>query len=201
MPKLKIDLPGGQHSVLLIHGLTGSPFEMKYLAERLNKAGFTVKVPCLPGHCTTVKDLSRTNRRDWYGSVREMFVELKRSSETVFVGGLCMGALLALQLAHEFGPDVSGLCLISTTLFFDGWALPWDGWLLPVVCRTPLRYVCSHTEKEPYGIKNEALRRRIAGFLKVNSTAYATTPVTSLHELLKLTREVKTQIPSITVPS
>ena len=69
MPDHKIDLLGGNHSVLLIHGLTGSPFEMKYLARKLNKAGFTVKGPCLEGHCTTLKNLSKTNWEDWYRSV------------------------------------------------------------------------------------------------------------------------------------
>jgi carboxylesterase len=49
MSEHKIDMRGGEHAVLLIHGLTGSPFEMKYLARQLNRAGFTVKGPCLAG--------------------------------------------------------------------------------------------------------------------------------------------------------
>ena len=57
----EIDFPGGNHSILLIHGLTGSPFEMKYLARQLNKAGFGVKGPYLKGHGTTLKKLSRTS--------------------------------------------------------------------------------------------------------------------------------------------
>ena len=50
-----IFLKGGENACLLIHGLTGSPSEMAYLAERLNTAGYTVKAPLLPGHGTDIK--------------------------------------------------------------------------------------------------------------------------------------------------
>ena len=201
MPDHKIDLPGGNHSVLLIHGLTGSPFEMKYLARKLNKAGFTVKGPCLEGHCTTLKNLSKTNWKDWYRSVRESFIEMKKSSDTVSVVGLCMGALLSLHLAYEFGSEVAAVSLISTTLFYDGWSLPWFKFLLPIAYYTPLRFIYSYSETEPYGIKNKPLRERIVNLMKNDSIAYTKTPAASMHELFKLIREVKKELPAITTPA
>lgn len=201
MPDHKIDLPGGNHSVLLIHGLTGSPFEMKYLARKLNKAGFTVKGPCLEGHCTTLKNLSKTRWEDWYGSVHESFIEMKKSSDTVSVAGLCMGALLSLHLSYEFGSEVAAVSLISTTLFYDGWNLPWLKFLLPVAYYTPLRFIYSYSETEPYGIKNKPLRERIVNLMKDNSLAYTKTPAASMHELFKLIREVKKELPAITTPA
>jgi carboxylesterase len=201
MPDHKIDLPGGNHSVLLIHGLTGSPFEMKYLARRLNKAGFTVKGPCLGGHCTTLKDLSRTTWRDWYRSVRDSFTEMKKSSDSVSVAGLCMGALLSLHLSCEFGSEVAAVSLISTTLFYDGWSLPWYKFLLPVSYYVPFRYIYSYSETEPYGIKNEALRERIVNLMKNDSIAYAKTPAASIHQLFKLINQVKRELPEITTPA
>ena len=201
MPDHKIDLPGGNHSVLLIHGLTGSPFEMKYLARKLNKAGFTVKGPCLEGHCTTLKNLSKTNWKDWYRSVHESFIEMKKSSDTVSVVGLCMGALLSLHLSYEFGSDVAAVSLISTTLFYDGWSLPWYKFLLPLAYYTPLRFIYSYSETEPYGIKNKRLRERIVNLMKNDSIAYTKTPAASMHELFKLIREVKKELPTITTPA
>ena len=201
MPDHKIELPGGNHSVLLIHGLTGSPFEMKYLARKLNKAGFTVKGPCLEGHCTTLKNLSKTNWKDWYRSVRESFIEMKKSSDTVSVAGLCMGALLSLHLSYELGSEVAAVSLISTTLFYDGWSLPWFKFLLPIAYYTPLRFIYSYSETEPYGIKNKPLRERIVNLMNNDSIAYIKTPATSMHELFKLIREVKRELPTITTPA
>jgi carboxylesterase len=201
MPDHKIDLPGGNHSVLLIHGLTGSPFEMKYLARKLNKAGFTVKGPCLDGHCSTLKNLSKTNWKDWYRSVYESFLEMKKSSDSVSVVGLCMGALLSLHLSYEVGSEVAAVSLISTTLFYDGWSLPWFKFLLPISYYIPFRYVYSYSETEPYGIKNEALRERIVNLMKNDSIAYTKTPAASMHELFKLIRRVKKELPAITTPA
>jgi carboxylesterase len=201
MPDQKIDLPGGDHSVLLIHGLTGSPFEMKYLARKLNKAGFTVKGPCLEGHCSTLKDLANTSWNDWYRSVRQSFIEMKKYANTVSVVGLCMGALLSLHLACEFGSEVAALSLISTTLFYDGWSLPWFKFLLPISYYTPFRYIYSYSEKEPYGIKNKPLRERIVNLMRNDLIAYTKTPATSIRELFKLIRQVKKELPAITTPA
>jgi carboxylesterase len=201
MPDHKIDLPGGNHSVLLIHGLTGSPFEMKYLARNLNKAGFTVKGPCLEGHCSTLKNLSKTSWKDWYRSVRESFIEMRKSSDSVSAVGLCMGALLSLHLSYEFGSEVAALSLISTTLFYDGWSLPWFKFLLPVAYYTPFKFIYSYSEAEPYGIKNKALRERIVNLMKNDSIAYTKTPAASMHELFKLIKEVKKELPAITTPT
>ena len=64
-------LPGGQAGVLLIHGLTGTPNEMRIIAKGLNKAGFTVMAMQLAGHCGTEEDLCKTCWQDWYASVAE----------------------------------------------------------------------------------------------------------------------------------
>jgi carboxylesterase len=112
-----------------------------------------------------------------------------------------MGALLSLHLAYEFGSEVAALSLISTTLFYDGWSLPWFKFLLPVSYYIPFRYIYSYSEKEPYGIKNKPLRERIVNLMKNDSIAYTKTPATSMHELFKLIREVKRELPAITTPA
>ncbi len=57
----------GKKGVLLIHGFLGSPFEMKYLANRFIQNGFTVSVPRLPGHGTSLEDMARFTGSDWLG--------------------------------------------------------------------------------------------------------------------------------------
>ena len=47
-------LEGGRVGVLLIHGFTGSPPEMRLIGEYLHQRGFTVAAPLLPGHGTVI---------------------------------------------------------------------------------------------------------------------------------------------------
>ncbi len=56
-----------QKGVLLVHGLTGSPLEMKFVGKQLNKMGFTVYAPTLAGHCQDEKALVETTYEDWIG--------------------------------------------------------------------------------------------------------------------------------------
>jgi esterase/lipase len=57
--------PGGARGVLCLHGFTGTPFEVRPLAEALAGRGFTVIAPVLAGHCGTVADLACTRWPDW----------------------------------------------------------------------------------------------------------------------------------------
>src|SRR5258708_1634406 len=61
---------GDSNGCLLIHGLTGTPGEMRFLGERLHAAGFTVSGIVLAGHRTTVEDLKTKKWQDWYRSVK-----------------------------------------------------------------------------------------------------------------------------------
>ncbi len=196
-----IDLRGGDDAVLLIHGLTGSPFELKLLAKKLHQAGFTVKGPCLAGHGSTLNELKRTRWQDWYGTVRSSFKELKGRYKSVSTAGLCMGALLALFLSADAGDDVSAISLMSTTLFYDGWSLPWYKFLLPLAYYTPLRYLYSFEEREPYGIKNEAMRSRIVAAMRNSAVAYSSVPGESMYELYKLMGSTKKILPAVRTPA
>lgn len=196
-----IDLPGGENAVLLIHGLTGTPFELKNLAQKLNKAGFTVKVPCLAGHGTTFEALTKTRWPDWYKTVTDAYAELKKDHASVSAGGLCMGAVLALLLASEEKNRVNGVALMSTTLAFDGWATPWYRFLIDIVYYTPFRNIAYHSEKEPFGIKNERLRKQVAKGLKENTIGYSRFPCTAMHELLRLSEAAKKAMHKVTTPT
>jgi len=192
--------------VLLLHGLMGNPLEMQYLAKRLEKAGFATRVPHLRGYGFG----ERTNAvaagtwQQWSEQVLEHFDELKRSYSSVSVCGLCIGAVLALQLAAERRSEVASLSLLATTLAFDGWSIPWYGFLAPLAYYTPLRYLYSYREREPYGLKNEPLRKWIAREMSEKSTSIAGAsmlPMTAIYQAHKLIRHVKRVIPIVSVPT
>ncbi len=195
-------MSGGDDAVLLIHGLTGSPYEMTYLARQLNRAGFTVKGPCLAGHGSTIADLKEARWQDWYGTVLDSFKELKRDHAKVSVAGLCMGALLALKLSVDLEEEVHAVSLISTTLFYDGWGMPWYKFLLPLAYFTPACHIYSFKEREPYGIKNEALRTRIVEGMRDSSIAHDSVPGVCMRELYRLICVMKEKvIAEVTAPT
>jgi carboxylesterase len=103
----------GPTGVLLCHGFCGSPKSMIGWAHHLEAAGFRVLLPRLPGHGTTWQELNQTSWIDWYSSVDDAFAGLYAQCDQVFVAGLSMGAALALRLAEQHGPLVSGLALVN----------------------------------------------------------------------------------------
>ena len=78
---------GGRTGYLLIHGLGGTPMEMRFIAQGLARAGHTVVCPQLAGHCGTADDIKKTTWQDWYGTVEKAHAELRRECDVVFVAG------------------------------------------------------------------------------------------------------------------
>ena len=56
--------PGNRVGCLLIHGFSGSPSEMRFMGERLAKAGWTVSGILLSGHGTTPEQMAKTTWED-----------------------------------------------------------------------------------------------------------------------------------------
>lgn len=113
--------------VLVCHGFTGSPRSMRPWAEHLRDAGFSVRLPRLPGHGTTWQEMNRTGWPDWYATVEASLAELTTLCRSVFVFGLSMGGTLSLRLAECHSEDVAGLVLVNpsvTTLRKDAALLP-----------------------------------------------------------------------------
>ncbi len=159
-----ITLKGGEHAVLLLHGLQSSPAELQPIAKRLQQAGYTVHAPHIKGYGFTHGDTPRsvTPWQDWQACALKEFRELKQQYHTVAVGGLCIGATLAMSIAAELADDISALTLLSTTLWYDGWGIPWYRSLRYIGYYSPFRYVYSYREREPFGLKNKQLRKWIA---------------------------------------
>ena len=199
-------LPGGRSGVLLIHGLTGTPTEMRFVAKGLNRAGFTVYGMQLAGHCGDEEDLLKTGWHDWYRSVCEAADRLRKDVDHMFVAGLSMGSLLALKLAADRPEQVDGLGLYGTTFVYDGWTIPWIGrlsFLLPLVVSLGFGWRRKFHECFPYGIKDERIRQRIAGSMLSGDSAAAGllgNPWPSLAEFYRLSFRVRKQLRSVRTP-
>jgi carboxylesterase len=192
-------------AVLLIHGLTGAPGEMKFLAKRLNRRGLAVAAPLLAGHGADEARLLKTGWRDWLGSVREAFARLRSEHDEVYVAGICVGGALGLALAAE-EPAVAGAAVYSMTYRYDGWNM--KGWYSAIAsfaepfAGLPLIRRASFVEPYPFGLKDERLRD---GMLSAQGAvipgALDRVPLGAMAEQHRLARHLDQVAPRIRQPT
>lgn len=197
---------GGRAGVLLIHGLTGTPAEMRIHAKGLHRAGFSVYGVQLAGHCGNVDDLLATGWRDWYASVEAAAERFRSDLDHLFVAGLSMGAVLALKLAADHPDWVHGVGVYGATFRYDGWAIPWYGKLafaLPLMIKFGYFKRKVMQEDPPYGLRDERLRAQISASMLGGDSAAAGLPGNpwpSLYEMHTLSGVVRRQLPRVTAP-
>jgi carboxylesterase len=105
--------------ILLVHGFTGAPKEMRWMGEYLHQQGFTVLGIRLSGHATCPEDMIRSSYTDWLASVEDGYHLLSGVVKSVYVMGLSMGGVLTLTTSAYL--PVKGLVVMSTP-----YALPPD---------------------------------------------------------------------------
>jgi len=92
--------------VMLVHGFTGSPADMRPLAQLLFDHGADCHAIMHPGMATDVGNLARTTAAIWRGASLECWAEhVGRYSRTILVG-YSMGGTAAIQMAAGVAPDL-----------------------------------------------------------------------------------------------
>jgi len=193
--------------VLLLHGLTGMPNEMRPIGKALEKIGCTTETPMLPGHGATHKELLDSGWKDWVRGSGEALERLSSNCDQVFVAGLSMGALIPVLLAVD-NPKVKGIIAMSPTVKYDSQnsSNPFQV-LLPLIDVLPfLGRIFYWTEAPPYGLKDERLQKRITKELEAARSGEKTgfgqfrTYSGSLRQLQHLVGQVKKQAPRLQCP-
>jgi carboxylesterase len=175
--------PAGRVGVLVSHGFTGSPFSMRPWAEHLAGAGYTVRLPRLPGHGTSWQDLNAVGWQDWYGEIRRAYAELDERCDTIVACGLSMGGALVLKLAEDIGSGskLAGLVLVNpaiATMRKDAALAKYIAWAVP---------------SRP-GIGNDIKK---AG---VTEHGYDQTPLKALVSMMAMWRIVVADLAAVRVP-
>ena len=189
--------------VLLIHGLTGAPAEMKLVARQLHRQGYSVYAPLLAGHGVDRETLIKTRWQDWQQSVQVAAEALARETKEVFSAGICVGGKLAMMAAHQCPGLFQAVAIYSPCFRYDGWNVPFYypllsrniGWL----SRIPFLDRLSFSETESIGIKDERLRR-----LMENMTAEGVIenfPGKGLVEMHRLGKALKEKLPHMRTPT
>ena len=186
------DLPGresadGVDAVLLLHGLSGSPFEMRHVAERLHADGARCLGPVMPGHGGDPRALAGLSWRTWVEGARQELFRLEGARRTCVVG-CSMGALVALVLAHEHPDRVDGLALLAPALRLAA-SIRAAG----VLARSRLARFLPPLPKGPSDVRDPEMRRR--------NPALPGVPLTALAELLALGRHADRILPGVAAPA
>lgn len=176
-------LEGGEVGILMIHGFTGSPSELRPVAEELHGQGWSVCAPLLPGHGTYVEEMNRCRFGQWTAAVDAALDELKSRCASIVVAGQSMGALLVLDLAARRGDEIAGVIGYAPAL------LPTDrfGFLVPL-----LKHFIKTMPKGPNDFVDKGALERLWD--------YEANPLPAAHELFKLAAQVRGELTQIGVP-
>jgi len=196
--------PGSRTGFLLIHGLGGTPVELRLVARGLHRAGHRVHCPQLAGHCGSEADLLATSWQDWVVSVETELDAMKEHCDSIIIGGLSMGAVMAMHIASRRQEDIDGLALYAPTLRYDGWSIPWYAFLLKLLIDTPMGRRFRFVEREPYGLKDPRIRAMIVHAMGRGDSSEAGllgTPSGSVKQMWGLIRETRRLMGKITRPA
>jgi carboxylesterase len=155
---------------------------MRLIGDYLHARGMTVHAPLLPGHGTDPADLNRRRWMEFAERVDQAYAELQARSEQVVLAGLSMGALLALHHAAR-DPSVPAAVVYSPALRL----------------RDPLSMLLPLLKHfTPFWAKPRAVLMDPEAGGRLWS--YPTAPTRAGHELLKLQRQVRRDLPRVTCP-
>ena len=172
---------GGPDGALVLHGFTGNPGSMRGVAEALAAAGFTVELPRLPGHGTTVDDMIPTGWSDWLGHAEATYQDLAARCERVVVVGLSMGGALTAALGATH-PEIAGLVCINAVVS------------VPPGMREAVQEVLATGADRFAGIGSDIADPDVV------ETAYAETPLAPLLTLFDASDELGDDLTRITSP-
>lgn len=102
---------------LLIHGFTGSPYEVEPLARHLSGRGWRIETPILAGHeGDPARSLRDVTWNDWVRSAEEVLQDMMLTCKQVYVIGFSMGGMIATYLAARY--PIARLVLLNASVFY-----------------------------------------------------------------------------------
>ncbi|MCP3904264.1 MAG: alpha/beta hydrolase [Planctomycetes bacterium] len=118
-----LEAPQPKAGVLLLHGMSDSPYSMRSLGERLHEAGANVIAMRVPGHGAAPSGLVHTTWQDMAAAVVLAVQHLRAETgdRPLYVVGYSHGGALAVEyaltsLTDEALPAVEGIVLMSPAI-------------------------------------------------------------------------------------
>lgn len=155
--ELKADNPRG--AILLLHGMSDSPYALRTLGQALNKRHYWVVGLRMPGHGTAPSGLRHISRHDMAAAVRLAMTHLNArvKNKPVHMMGYSTGAPLALEFALDAlegksTPVPDSLILVSPAIGVHPTAAMagFKDWLGNLPGLSGLAYLQIQPEFDPY---------------------------------------------------
>jgi carboxylesterase len=113
--------PNGKTGVVLLHGFTATPVEVRNLAEYFHQKGLSVAAPTLAGHGTSPQDLYTVHWQDWIATAEESYAQLSAVCDQIFMAGESTGAVVSLYVA-AIHPELAGVLAFAPAMRLPlGW--------------------------------------------------------------------------------
>jgi carboxylesterase len=160
---------------------------MRPWGEFLNSKGYTVRVPLLPGHGTRVEDLNTVKWQEWPAKVIFEIEQASQTCDRIILIGLSMGGGTILNVAASLANEkinhrnIVGMILVNPMIHVRG--VPAE-----------LAYFLSRFQR---------LRKSVGDDIKrpgVTEWGYDALPTRGVHQLLKMLRITRRNLPTIKIP-
>jgi carboxylesterase len=183
-------LPGSRTGILLTHGFTGTPKEMRWMGEYLNRElGFTCLGVRLTGHATRPKDMVYSRWTDWTVSVEDGYNLLSGATDHVYLVGLSMGGALSLLMSTRLEPRVKGVVTMSAPYEIQDEHPAWQIQLFSYF-KTYIRKTKNDAPGSGW-FDHDAFKEHIS---------YPLNPIRSAAELKILLEKMRAALPKVNVP-
>ena len=104
--------------IILVHGFTGSPYDMHSLAEYLFSQGFDINTILLKGHGSNLESLRQTTYVDWYTSLKEVIQANIDRYDSIFIIGYSFGANLGFEACIKFN-QIKGIISLGIPIYLQ----------------------------------------------------------------------------------
>jgi len=152
--------PNARGGVLLLHGMTDSPYTLRHLAAMFYEQGFYVLNLRIPGHGTLPAELDRMQWQDWYEAVKIGASHVAgqiEAGQPFYLLGYSNGGSLALKYSMDSIEDVAAripdhVFLLSPMIGVDPFARfsRWFTWIGYLEYFRQSRWLETYPEYDPH---------------------------------------------------
>ena len=154
------DNDGPRRGILMVHGLSDSPFMMRDVGRFFQQQGFYVLAMQLPGHGTRPGDLLEIRWQHWVRAHQRLLELLAARVDKVYLLGFSAGATLNLYQSMR-NDSISGLFLFAPALRISSMA--WLAAPLSLMGRWWKRFYWFELQPDSDCFKYESIANRAIG--------------------------------------
>ncbi|MBT3356331.1 alpha/beta fold hydrolase [bacterium] len=173
-------------AVVILHGWSAFPRQVKALANFINEKGYLVHAPLLSGHGTTPDDLVEAKESDWINDTKRAIKKVKseKGIKKVVLIGISLGGNISLLVSQEV--TVDGIVLLGTPIHFKNHLGAWIGSFFVPFFKKYLK------KNYPKSIQRD--------FDFFNTTSYQYYPTICVREVLRSARHCAFSLRRVTAP-